>query len=51
MIEKMQNAGPPPLGLHLLTGKTAKEKFANVLRNLKENRIVVFQGVTERTGS
>ncbi len=46
MVEKMQNAGPPSLGLHLLTGKTAKEKFANVLRNLKEKRIVVFQGVT-----
>ena len=51
MVEKMQQDGPAPLGLHLLTGKTAKEKFANVLRNLKEKRIVVFQGVTERARS
>ena len=46
-LKKMQS-GPMPLGLHLLTGKTAKTKFANVLRNLEEKRIVVFQAVTER---
>ncbi len=43
------HSGPMPLGLHLLTGKTAKTKFTNVLRNLEEKRIVVFQAVTERT--
>ena len=40
--ERMAAAGdgPPPLGLHLLLGPTARQKMANVLENLEEGRIV-----------
>ena len=38
---------PAPLGLHLLVGDFA-EKFANVLRNMEEDRIALVQGVFER---
>ncbi len=31
--------GPPPLGLHLLTGANAPEKFANYAKGLDEDRI------------
>ena len=36
---------PPPLGLNLLMGQSAAEKLNNNLRNLKEERISVIQGV------
>jgi len=36
---------PPPLGLNLLMGESAAVKLNNNLRNLKEERIEVVQGV------
>ena len=39
-----ETSGPPPLGFHLLMGKTAKEKLLNQARNLEENRVTVVQG-------
>ena len=47
-VEKLKLAGPQPLGLHLLMGETAKQKFQNQIRNLREGRIAVVQGVAER---
>ncbi len=47
-IEKLKVSGPPPLGLHLLMGDTAKTKFANNIRNLRERRFVVFQALAEK---
>jgi len=47
-IEKLKVSGPPPLGLHLLMGNTAKTKFENNIRNLRERRFVVFQGRAEK---
>jgi ubiquinone/menaquinone biosynthesis C-methylase UbiE len=47
-IEKLKVSGPSPLGLHLLMGKTARLKFENNIRNLREQRFVVLQGVVER---
>jgi sarcosine/dimethylglycine N-methyltransferase len=47
-LERVKQSGPPPLGLHLLMGATVKAKFENVLRNLQEGRIVVFQAAAER---
>ncbi len=35
MAQVEKNGGPPPLGLHLLTGKTTQEKFANVIEAYK----------------
>ena len=47
-IEKLKLSGPPPLGLHLLMGNTAKAKFENNIRNLREGRLVVFQAIAEK---
>jgi ubiquinone/menaquinone biosynthesis C-methylase UbiE len=50
-LKKMKEAGPQPLGIHLLMGDTAPIKIQNVLRNLQENHICVIQAVAEKTGS
>jgi SAM-dependent methyltransferase len=47
-IEKVAASGPPPLGTHLLMGHTTGSKFENVVRNLREGRIVVYQACAER---
>ena len=44
MVKKVETSGPPPLGFHLLMGKTAKEKLLNQARNLEEKRVTVVQG-------
>jgi len=44
MIKKTEKSGPPPLGFHLLMGKTAKTKLLNIARNLEENRTSVVMG-------
>ena len=46
--ERMKQSGPPPIGIHLLMGDTAKEKFDNVIRNLQDKRITVLQAVLEK---
>jgi ubiquinone/menaquinone biosynthesis C-methylase UbiE len=43
--EKLKSSGPPSLGTHLLMGETAKDKFVNVVRNLRDERIAVLQAV------
>jgi SAM-dependent methyltransferase len=48
-LERLRQSGPPPLGIHLLMGPSARVKFGNMLRNLKEARIVVWQAVAEKT--
>jgi ubiquinone/menaquinone biosynthesis C-methylase UbiE len=48
-LERIKQSGPPLLGLHLLMGVTVKAKFENVLRNLQEGRIVVFQAAAEKS--
>lgn len=47
-IEKLKVSGPPPLGLHLLMGDTARTKFENNIRNLRERRFVVCQAHAEK---
>ncbi len=49
-LEKIEQSGPPPLGTHLLMGDTARNKFKNVIENLKEARIVVVQALAEKRG-
>ena len=46
--EKLKKSGRPPLGLHLLMGGNAKLKSQNQIRNLKEKRISVIQGVAKK---
>lgn len=48
VVERVKESGLPPLGLHLLMRETAQTKFENVIRNLRENRIVVVQTVAEK---
>jgi SAM-dependent methyltransferase len=39
MKARIAESGPPPLGLHILMGKDAPVKTANMLRNLEHGRI------------
>jgi MPBQ/MSBQ methyltransferase len=41
-------AAPSPLGLHLLMGPRAKDKVANLARNLEEERVRIVQLVVEK---
>jgi len=43
-----ENGGPPPVGLHLLTGANAPEKFANYMSALKAHRIDPVIMIAER---
>ncbi len=43
VIEKFKESGPPPLGIHLLMGDTAKAKLDNYITNLTEGRTAVAQ--------
>ena len=47
-LERIRASGPPPLGIHLLMGPTAKDKLVNIRRNLDERRVVVFQATAEK---
>jgi SAM-dependent methyltransferase len=48
VVARIEQAGPPPLGIHLLMGETAKLKLQNMVRSLGENRVAVVQAVAER---
>jgi SAM-dependent methyltransferase len=43
-----QGGPPPPLGLHMLLGPDMPAMFDNLVRNLAEDRLAVFEGVWER---
>jgi ubiquinone/menaquinone biosynthesis C-methylase UbiE len=47
-IERLKASGPQPLGLHLLMGDTARAKFENNIRNLREGRFVVYQARAQK---
>jgi ubiquinone/menaquinone biosynthesis C-methylase UbiE len=48
VADKAKRAGPSPLGMHLVMGSTTKAKFANLVRNLQEQRVAVAQGVARK---
>ena len=48
VMDKVRESGPPPVGIHLLMGDTARAKLENVLRNLEEGRITVVQAVADK---
>ena len=48
MIKRTEKSGPPPLGFHLLMGKTAKTKLLNLTRNLEEDRTTVVLGTATK---
>ena len=47
-FRSVQQRTQTPVGLHLLMGEEAATKFANVLRNLEEDRLRVVQAVMTR---
>ncbi|MGY8769695.1 MAG: hypothetical protein ACKVH8_14855 [Pirellulales bacterium] len=42
---KIQETGPPPIGIHLLMGANAKDKLQNYVTNLGEKRTSVAMGL------
>jgi len=44
-VNKMKNRKPSPLGLYLVMGKNADDKFHNMVRNLNERNITVAQAI------
>lgn len=50
VLARVRTQGWMPLGLHLLMGDDAADKFTNVLRNLEADRVRVVQAVMKRAG-
>lgn len=50
VMKHVETAGWMPVGLHLLMGDSAAEKFGNMLRNLEEDRVRVVQAVMTPMG-
>lgn len=49
MRERLATSGPPPLGLHLLMGETAREKVANIMAGLECGAIAPVELVARRS--
>jgi hypothetical protein len=45
----MKSSGGAPLGVHLLMGQTARQKFENLISNLAEQRITVLQATMKKS--
>jgi len=43
--------GPPPLGIHIVMGATAREKFRNTLSNIERGRIAPVQMIARRNAT
>ncbi len=48
VLDRVRTQGWMPLGLHLLMGADAADKFTNLLSNLEEDRVRVVQAVMKR---
>ncbi len=48
MFERNNKSGPKKPGLDILMGNSTPEKFGNVLKGLKENKIVIQSGVYKK---
>lgn len=49
ILHRVEESGPPPIGLHLLMGESAPTKLGNVGKNLAEDRICVVQAVFQKS--
>ena len=47
---RMAESGPPALGIHLMMGETAPEKFQNYVTNLKAGRICPTEMIFKKSG-
>lgn len=50
VFAKVAKDGPAPLGIHLMMGETAPEKFQNYVANLKAGRIRPTEMIFKKTG-
>ncbi|WP_170331162.1 methyltransferase domain-containing protein [Ruegeria arenilitoris] len=50
VFARLAENGPPPLGIHLMMGETAPEKFQNYVKNLKTGRIRPTEMIFKKTG-
>ena len=48
VVDRIRREGPPPLGIHLLMGRSALAKLENITCNLEQGRIVVVQAVLRK---
>ena len=48
VLEMFNQAGPPPLGPHLLMGDDARLKIENQLYNLRKGRLIVLQALARK---
>ena len=48
-LKRVRGEGWAPVGLHLLMGDDAAIRFANLFRNLEEDRVRVVQAVLRRS--
>jgi len=48
VLARIEAKGYPPLGIHLLLGDNAKDKFRNYTRNLSENLMTVTVGTAHK---
>jgi ubiquinone/menaquinone biosynthesis C-methylase UbiE len=48
-VSRMKSSGKAPLGVHLLMGATARQKFENLISNLSEQRITVLQATMQKS--
>jgi len=48
VLARIEAKGYPPLGIHLLLGDNAEDKFRNYARNLSENRLTVVVGMAHK---
>ncbi|WP_282168510.1 methyltransferase domain-containing protein [Ruegeria atlantica] len=50
VFARIAESGPPPMGIHLMMGETAPEKFQNYVTNLKAGRIRPTEMIFKKTG-
>ncbi|NVO54913.1 methyltransferase domain-containing protein [Rhodobacteraceae bacterium B1Z28] len=50
VFARIAESGPAPLGIHLMMGETAPEKFKNYVTNLKAGRIRPTEMIFKKTG-
>ncbi|WP_050603626.1 methyltransferase domain-containing protein [Ruegeria sp. 6PALISEP08] len=50
VFAKIAESGPAPLGIHLMMGETAPEKFQNYVTNLKAGRIRPTEMIFKKSG-
>ncbi|MDZ4715983.1 MAG: class I SAM-dependent methyltransferase [Cytophagales bacterium] len=48
LLDRIQESGPPKLGLNVLMGDSTKTKIGNLLKGLKERKIILKSGIYKK---